>query len=163
MENLIFLVFLLALVVGIPAAFYGALQVITPEPSQRRDLDHERRFGQFTLGQILVIVVVLALVFAAATTGAPGFQRILPIFLLSLIVLTWFCRAWRHEFVLLMEKGDGDFPGRFDKLIWVLILLFLAPIGVWFFRSFRLAHWPEPKPRADFDAIPTGSRVPEPT
>ena len=114
------------------------------------------------MGQILVVVVVLALVFAA-TTGARGFERILPIFLLSLMVLTWFCRAWRHEFVLLMEKGDGDFPGRSDKLIWVLLLLLLAPIGVWFVRSYRLAHWPEPKPHADFDAIPTGTRVPEPT
>jgi hypothetical protein len=69
----------------------------------------------------------------------------LPIALLSLWVLAWFVRNWRKEFVFLMGLRDDDLPGRHDKLIWATMLVALAPIGVWFFRSYRLAHWPEPK------------------
>jgi hypothetical protein len=75
-----------------------------------------------------------------------GYERILFMTLVSLLVLAWFLRNWRDEFVFLMGLGDGDFPGRHDKVTWVVMLTAFAPIGVWFFRAYRLAHWPEPEP-----------------
>jgi hypothetical protein len=40
----------------------------------------------------------------------------------------------------------------------VVVLLALAPISVWLFRSFRLAHWPEPKSvyHGEFGPEPVG-------
>ena len=61
----------------------------------------------------------------------------------------WFVRNWQKEFVFLMGLRDGDFPGRHDKLIWAVVLTAFAPVGVWFFRAYRLAHWPEPAPAID--------------
>ena len=69
----------------------------------------------------------------------------------------WFVRNWQKEFVFLMGLRDDDFPGRHDKLIWAIVLLAFAPIGVWIFRSYRLAHWPEPKPRGGRSEL-VGSR-----
>jgi hypothetical protein len=63
------------------------------------------------------------------------------------IILTLFLRAWRHEFLFLMGRRDDDFPGRHDKLVWVLMLTAFAPVGLWFFRTYHLAHWPEPEPK----------------
>ena len=54
MEELTLLFLLLALVVGVPAAFYGALQVIAPESSHQPSPVHERRIGQFSLGQLQI-------------------------------------------------------------------------------------------------------------
>ena len=48
-----------------------------------------------------------------------------------------------------MGLRDDDFPGRHDKLIWAFLLFAFAPIAVWFFRSYRLAHWPEPVAEPD--------------
>ncbi len=61
-----------------------------------------------------------------------------------------------------MGLRDDDFPGRHDKLIWVLVFVF-APVGAWFFRSYRLAHWPEPKRSHDPDADAAGTAVPSPS
>ena len=36
-------------------------------------------------------------------------------------------------------------PGPARQADLGVVLLVFAPIGVWFFRSYRLAHWPEPK------------------
>jgi hypothetical protein len=60
--------------------------------------------------------------------------------------LAWFIQNWRNEFVVLMGLRHDDFPGQNDKVIWAIMLLAFAPITVWFFRSYRLAHWPEPEP-----------------
>ncbi len=58
-------------------------------------------------------------------------------------VLVWFVRNWCNEFVFLMGLRDDELPGRHDKAIWAVVLLLLAPVGVWLFRSFRMARWPE--------------------
>jgi hypothetical protein len=112
-----------------------------------------RWFGaQFNLWQICVAVLVAGLIFAILTAGprGPGFA----LFLAALLVLGLFLHAWRSEFVFLMGLRDDEFPGQYDKLIWVFVLLAMAPVGLWLFRSYRLAHWPEPemaesKPVAD--------------
>ena len=60
-----------------------------------------------------------------------------------LIGLVLIARAWRHEFLFLMSLRDDELPGRRDKLIWLALLFFLPPVGLWTFRAFRESHWPE--------------------
>ena len=62
-----------------------------------------------------------------------------------------------------MGLRDDDFPGRNDKLIWVFLLLLLAPVGAWLFRSYRLAHWPQPERTSEPDASPVGAAVGSPS
>lgn len=84
-----------------------------------------------------------------------GPRKALPVYLTLLVLLALAVRAWRHEFLLLMALRDEDLPGRFDKLIWASVLLLVPPVGIWLFRSYREAHWPElapvkGKPVSDF-------------
>ena len=62
-------------------------------------------------------------------------------------VVVGFTVAWVREFLFLMALRDEDLPGRFDKPIWAAVLIVLAPLGLFLFRSHRLAHWPEPEPK----------------
>ncbi len=87
---------------------------------------------------LVAVAAFLILVFEKQLEVALAF------FTISLVVLAWFVRAWSHEFVFLMGLRDEDLPGRHDKLIWAFLLFVFAPIAIWFFRSYRLAHWPEP-------------------
>ena len=70
------------------------------------------------------------------------------LFILGLMVpiLGWmvigplmFCGMWVREFRLLMLRRDDEFPGRTDKLAWILAMTIPAPAGVWLHRSYRLA------------------------
>ena len=105
------------------------------------------------------LVVICGLLFAMTTVGSPIF----PFSLIVLIVLGLFLKVWRDEFVFLMGRNDDDFPGRHDKLVWVVVLLVFAPAGTWFFRSYRLAHWPEPEGRLQPETNSTGTTIPNPT
>ena len=144
-----------ALVIGLPAMLLGLLQLIVPQSTLHERVRH--RISRYKLWQLMVAVALLGLLFAMATAQAP----IVPFALAVLIVLVLFVKAWRDEFVFLMGLRDEDFPGRNDKLIWVLVLLLFAPVGTWFFRAYRLAHWPEPEPQTRTEAMP-GSAVPGP-
>jgi hypothetical protein len=62
-----------------------------------------------------------------------------------------------------MGLRDDDFPGRNDKLIWVLVLLVFAPLGPWLFRSYRVAHWPQPERSHNPEASAAGATVPSPS
>lgn len=45
---------------------------------------------------------------------------------------------WVWQFILLMLSRDDEFPGRNDKLIWVVVFLLLvplAPLAYYFFRQ----------------------------
>ena len=68
-------------------------------------------------------------------------------FLVVVGIAVGFTVAWVREFLYLMALRDEDLPGRFDKPIWAAVLIFLAPLGLFLFRSHRLAHWPEPEPK----------------
>jgi hypothetical protein len=96
---------------------------------------------QLTLWQMMSVVAVAAFLILVFEKQM---EVLLTFFAASCLVLAWFVRAWSHEFVFLMGLRDADFPGRHDKLIWAFLLFVFAPIAVWFFRSYRLAHWPEP-------------------
>lgn len=137
---------LAAVLVVIPVLLLGALG--SPAPSAGHGQGGGpavRMFGtQFKLWHLCLAVLAAALLFAILTEGrgGPGFA----LFLAALLVLGLFLRAWRSEFVFLMSLRDDEFPGQYDKLIWVFVVLTIAPVGLWFFRSYRLAHWPKPEP-----------------
>lgn len=102
------------------------------------------------------IAVAIFLLYAAAEWRHGGAA---PFTLLALILGAGFVLAWQREFVFLMSLRDDDLPGRHDKVIWAVLLLALAPIGVWFFRAYRLAHWPEAKGEfhGEFGPEPVGT------
>jgi hypothetical protein len=52
-----------------------------------------------------------------------------------------FALFWLHELRILLAASDEALPGRNDKLIWALYLLFCPPVGVVFFRAYREKHW----------------------
>jgi len=109
---------------------------------------------------VLVVAVILCgLLFSMTSVSSP----ILPFMLTILIVLGLYLRTWRDEFIFLMGLRDDDFPGRNDKLIWVLVLLVFAPVGPWLFRSHRLAHWPQPERLRDPKADTAGATVCSPS
>lgn len=49
--------------------------------------------------------------------------------------------AWIVEFVRLMRLPDHFFPGRFDKLVWTVVMVALPPIGLIAFWLFRRGYW----------------------
>jgi hypothetical protein len=134
------LLIMVAVFVAAVALTLGAVRGL--DPSAVAGSERLRWLNGWKLWHVLVAILFLALVFAAFSAH----DGELPAFLAAVLVLVLFLRAWRHEFLFLMSLRDDEFPGRFDKLVWVFALTLFAPIGLWFFRSYRLAHWPEPEP-----------------
>lgn len=99
---------------------------------------------RINLWKLLFGMAVVAFLFAVIADGPHdgGFL----VLLACLFIFALFLRAWRREFLFLMSLRDDDFPGRFDKPIWAVMLTTLPPIGLWCFRSYHVAHWPEPSP-----------------
>jgi hypothetical protein len=144
---------MVAIVVGLPALLFWALRVISPELARGECPEHWRFAWRPWHAGALVAVAVLVAVVLASHHEPNAFLVLVP-----LVVIALFLRAWRYELLFLMGRRDDEFPGRHDKAIWAVALLAFAPVGVWFFRSYRLAHWPEShfepgraKPRATPD------------
>jgi hypothetical protein len=128
-----------AFVIAFFGSIFGLAQVLSPDRIRR--LGHDLWPPRLTLWQMMCMVAVAAFLILAFENGYMiGFV----FFGVSLFVLAWFVRAWSHEFVFLMGLRDTDLPARHDKLIWVFLLLIFPPVCTWLFRSYRLAHWPEP-------------------
>jgi len=85
-----------------------------------------------------VAVAALLLAFFSLEGPFPGVVALSVLFVLLTV-------AWLRQFGFLMQLGDDAFPGRFDKLIWALLLIVLPPVGVLAFWSYREAHWPAKK------------------
>jgi hypothetical protein len=99
-------------------------------------------FPRIRLGQVAGIVAVVAWVFGLFGTGHP-WQAEMYLFWTVVGLLLLFFGAWKREMRLLALRRDDEFPGRSDKRYWFLLLTLAAPAGVWIFRSYRKAHWPE--------------------
>jgi hypothetical protein len=155
METLASLIIVPAFVVGAFALLFHLSRVGSSEWIRR--IGAGPRTWKFNLWQMMAAVMVAALLLFVFEAG-PHRDRLLAITLLAVWVLAWFVRTWCDEFVYLMGVRDEDLPGRHDKLIWVALLLAFAPIGVWLFRSYRLAHWPSPKPMMDPELDPEPAR-----
>jgi len=136
------LVLMAAVVVAIPALFLTLVRYgLRNDPGQAMPAWLLTPAWYFVAGAIGLFVLVAAL-------NAPfhhGGEGALFFLIVALVVLGVFFHAWRNEFLFLMGRRDDEFPGRFDKLTWTLVLTLLAPVGLWFFQAYRLAHWPEPK------------------
>jgi hypothetical protein len=98
-------------------------------------------FPRLRIIQIVGIVAVTAWIFTPF--ALPVWDEGPFLFFSGLILLLIFLVFWRREFRLLMLRRDDEFPGRFDKLGWFLILSLAAPAGIWLYRSFRKVRWPE--------------------
>jgi hypothetical protein len=152
------------LVPALVIAYFGLLFGLAPVLSPERLRVIRRRLWplQLNLWQMMCVVAVAAFLILAFEKQL---EVALAFFTASILVLAWFVRAWSHEFVFLMGLRDGDFPGRHDKLVWAFLLFVFAPIAVWFFRSYRLAHWPEPiaESYSSLRPEPAGQTVAQPT
>jgi hypothetical protein len=126
-----------ALVIATFALLFSLAQFMSPERVRR--LTQNRWPFRANLWHIMVGVAVAACLFFAA---AEGVAMVLLVISAAVLVIAWFLRAWCDEIVFLMSRRDPDFPGRHDKLIWLIVLAVFAPIGLWVFRSFRSVYWP---------------------
>ncbi len=146
-----------ALVVGGFGLLFYLAGLGSPEWSRR--LATGPRGWRFNLWHLMIAVLVSGLLLVAG--GPPGPDKAFAVLILALAILVWFARNWRNEFVFLMGRRDEELPGKSDKIIWAVVLLAMAPVGVWLFRSFRLAHWPETRfVRVDYSGLPEEPREP---
>jgi hypothetical protein len=139
METLTAFIVVPAFVIALFGSIFGLAQVISPERLRR--LRHDLWPLRLTLWQMMTAVAVAAFLILAFEQG---YTIAFVIIVVSFFILAWFVRAWSHEFVFLMGLRDTDLPARHDKLIWAFLLLTFPPVTAWLFRSYRLAHWPEP-------------------
>lgn len=109
-------------------------------------------FPRIRLGQIAGIVAVVAWFFGLFS-GGPWYAEAYLFFSVVGIVLLFF-GVWKRELRLLMSRRDDEFPGRFDKLGWFLLLTLAAPAGPWLFRSYRKARWPEVSRAGRWESAP---------
>jgi hypothetical protein len=109
-------------------------------------------FPKIRLGQIAGIVAVLAWVFALIAAGPWNEGPILTLGAVTLILI--FFATWKREFRLLMLRGDDEFPGRWDRLAWFLVIVLAPAVGPWLFRSYRKARWPETSRAGRWESAP---------
>jgi hypothetical protein len=101
-------------------------------------------FPRLKLWQLAGIVGVVAWGFALAVTMyGSSYDAGILLGVTVAGILLGFAWMWLNEFRALMLRRDDEFPGRYDKLVWSLALLLFAPAGVWLFRLYRKAQWPE--------------------
>jgi hypothetical protein len=123
-----FLVAMAIALLGVPTAGFALLTLF-------------EGFPRIRLGQIAGIVAVLAWVFALFSAGPWNEGPLLAILAASLVLI--FLSTWKREFRLLMLRADDEFPGRWDRLAWFLVIVLAPAFGPWLFRSYRKARWPE--------------------
>jgi hypothetical protein len=99
-------------------------------------------FPRLKLRQVAGIVAATALVFSIFSVGPQGETPIIAILVVAPLMI--FFGLWRQEFRHLMLRTGDEFPDPGDKSRWFGLLTLGAPAGVWLFRSFRKARWPEP-------------------
>src|SRR5262245_9361418 len=110
MEDFVMMIVLVAFAIGVLSAVLCLSQVLDRE--RLRDLSRRVRHLQFTIWQMMAVVVVVALLFHMFT--ARGSEGLFSFVILCLGFLIWFVRSWQKEFLFLMGLRDGDFPGRQD-------------------------------------------------
>jgi hypothetical protein len=137
-----------AVVVGIPFFLFGMSDGFRFNPRPIRSDDFAGWLVRIKPWQVALTTVLIVLMFLAMN-APPRSREGFFLFGGAIVVVALFLRAWRSEFLFLMGLRDDDFPGRYDKLIWSVVLTAFAPVGLWFFRSYHLAHWPEPEPKPD--------------
>ncbi|WP_422924087.1 hypothetical protein [Singulisphaera sp. PoT] len=124
-------------VIGVPALILGFVRMLNPPPAQGEWPGH----WQISIrGRHLVVGMVLLLLLAWLSDPR---EMTVALFLAAFLVVGYYIYSWQKEFLFLMGLSDDQLPGRHDKLIWAFALIALGPIGLWVFRSYHLANWPE--------------------
>jgi hypothetical protein len=59
--------------------------------------------------------------------------------LFSVVFLCLFV-FWCYQFAGLMLLSDSDFPGKYDKIIWVVVFLLVFPAAPFAFVLWKHAH-----------------------
>lgn len=140
------------LVVGIPLLFLAGVRTALARgaademPAWYRGLWQGRPLatGWYVIAGIIGLVLLLVAL-NDHPRGPRNGDDVFFVFVVGVMVLAVFAHAWRREFLFLMSRRDDEFPGRFDKFTWTLVLTLLGPVGLWIFRGYRVSHWPEPK------------------
>ncbi len=133
---------IVALVIGVPALLLGLLRAGNPALASGEWPGH----WHFSIkGWHLFAAALAFLLFLASMRGPDG---AIFFFLMALLIVGYYLYWWQKEFLFLMSLKDDQLPGRHDKLIWAFVLIALAPIGLWVFRSYHLAMWPKAEPQA---------------
>jgi hypothetical protein len=122
------LIAMVIVLLGVPTAGFAVLALFEGFPKIR-------------LGQIAGIVAVCAWVFALFSSGPWNEGPVMFIGGCTLVII--FLATWKREFRLLMLRGDDEFPGRWDRLAWFLVISLAPAFGPWLFRSYRKSRWPE--------------------
>lgn len=105
----------------------------------RRAADRARRWAATTepwkIGLVgLCVALMLALLIPVLLSTA----------LVAIVVAL--AAGWVHEFVALMRTPASAFPGRHDRLIWVVAFFLFAPLAFPAFWMFRRSEWGETGP-----------------
>ena len=90
------------------------------------------------LWHLALAIGIVGLMMGAARPGG----KILVV-LAAVVILAVFAHSWRHEVAFLMGLGEGELPSRSGRVLWLLLLVGLAPIGLWLFQYYRSTRWPE--------------------
>jgi hypothetical protein len=96
----------------------------------------------------MFVTLCVGIALLAVLTAIPALLVGFVLLLMFAAAVFFFAQSWLHEFTFLMRVEDDAFPGRNDKLIWAILLIFVPPVGIFLFRSYRQAHWPEAKPKS---------------
>jgi hypothetical protein len=59
---------------------------------------------------------------------------------ITAIALALFALFWIYEFIQLMLLADEDFPGRYDKALWVAVFAVAFVVAPLAFYGWRIAH-----------------------
>lgn len=148
-----FLVLLLVTRFELPGKDEGHCAHLVVGPTGWGFLDE--MLGRLRFSSALAVCVLSGLVFFAVASRHPS----LPIMFAIALVVLLFLRAWQHEFITLMSLDDNSFPGRFDKLIWVTLMVFLPPVGFLCLRAYRRTLAPEFE--TETHAKPSGAPAPD--
>jgi len=84
--------------------------------------------------------IALVLVIAATVYLLPLMFSLLYTLVILAVILA-LALFWVGEFSRLMQTTETDFPGRHDRLIWIIVMVVLLPIGALAFWTFRRSHW----------------------
>lgn len=57
-----------------------------------------------------------------------------------LLVVLVFAVVWGWQFIQLMVLADTDFPGRYDKPLWVAAFVFVIPVAPFAFMYWRQTY-----------------------
>lgn len=61
---------------------------------------------------------------------------LIPALLLTVLILGYLY-LWITQFVQLMVFSDSDFPGRNDKILWVIIYIVFSPLAPFLFMWWK--------------------------